>query len=398
MVDTNSLNLFEGVTFDETVTKYEMHAYQPYSSTTFEYNDEIRILIQKQDIYTLPSQSFLYIEGEFKQTETNKVANLTNNSYAFLFSEIRYELNGHEVDRIRNPGYATTLKGLTSLNKSESNVMHMAGWHYDIATATPTLHINSVNACIPLKFLLGFAEDYKKIIINARQELVLLRSRHDNNMYMGDSSTFKLTKIQWHVPHVIVNDNIKLQMYKHMDKDVFIPFRQWELHELPSLRANTNEKWAIRTTSQMEKPRFMIIALQTDKKDQINKNATAFDSAKIRNIQLFLNTNVFPYIKYNLDFEKARYSLAYHDYSNFQKAYYDREADPRISYASYKTNPVFVIDCSKQDEVIKSSTVDVQLELEASENFPDKTSVYCLILHDCLIRYNPTTGDVRRES
>lgn len=107
---------------------------------------------------------------------------------------------------------------------------------------------------------------------------------------------------------------------------------------------------------------------------------------------------MFPYIKYDLNFEIGRYSLAYQDYSNFQKTYYEREPDPLISFEKYKTNPIFVIDCSKQDEVIKNLTVDVQLEFEAIDNFPDKTSVYCLILHDCVYRYNPTTGDVRRES
>lgn len=283
MIEAASLNLFKDVTFDETVTKYEIHAYQPYASTTYEKNDEIRIPIQKQDIYTLPSQSFLYIEGEFKANEATKTSVLTNNPYAFLFSEIRYELNGFEIDRVRNPGYASTLKGYASLNKAENDIMSMSGWQ--INATTPTLEKSKVNACIPLKFLLGFAEDYNKIIINAKQELVLLRSRNDTNLYKGDSSTFTLTKIMWHVPHIIVNDSIKLQLYKHMENDIYIPFRQWEFHELPSLKQNTSEKWAIRTTSQMEKPRFIIVALQTDKKDQITKNASEFDSAKIRNIQ-----------------------------------------------------------------------------------------------------------------
>lgn len=83
--------------------------------------------------------------------------------------------------------------------------------------------------------------------------------------YKGKDSTFTLKKLQWHVPHVIVNDDIKLQIYKHMHKDIYIPFRQWELHELPSLKENSSEKWAIRTSSELKKPRSAIVGLQTEK-------------------------------------------------------------------------------------------------------------------------------------
>lgn len=394
----NMLDLFEGVTFDESVVKYEYHGYLPYSSTTYDYNDEIRIPINKTDIYTQLSESFLYIEGEFQAKDGTKLAELVNNPYMFLFSEIRFELNGVEIDRVRNPGIASTLKGYASFNSAEKNAASIAGWHMD-TTATPTKHTTNINACIPLKYLLGFFEDYKKIIINARQELVLIRSHDDRNMYKGGESTFKLNKLQWHVPHVIVNDEIKLQIYKQMDKDIYISFRQWELHELPSLKENSIEKWALRTTTELEKPRFVIVGLQVNRKDNIEANSSEFDSANIRNIQLYLNTNVYPYIKYNLNFPKGKYALAYYDYSQFQKQYYGyAHNDPALTYATYKNHPVFVIDCSKQTETIQTSSVDVQLELEAHDKFAAKTLVYCLILHDAIYRYNPSTGEVRRES
>lgn len=394
----NILDLFEGVSFDESVVKYEYHGYLPYSSTTYDYNDEIRIPINKTDIYTQLSESFLYLEGEFSADVATAPAELVNNPYPFLFSEIRFELNGTEIDRVRNPGIASSLKGYASFNTAENNASHAAGWHVG-STATPTKHLTDVNACIPLKYLLGFFEDYKRLIINAKQELVLIRSRDDKNMYKGGKSTFKLKKLQWHVPHVIVNDDIKLQIYKHMEKDIYISFRQWELHELPSLKENSLEKWAIRTTTELEKPRYVIVGFQTNKKDNIGANASEFDEAKIRNIQLYLNTNVYPYMKYNLDFSKGMFALAYHDYSQFQKQYYGyMQNDPLLNFATYKNHPVFVIDCSKQTETVQSSSVDVEIEFESHDKFPANTAVYCLILHDTIYRYNPTTGDVRRES
>jgi len=75
------------------------------------HSDEIRILIQQQDLYTLPSECLLYIEGKLiinKEVAGSSVL-LGNNCIAFMFDEIRYELD-MEIDRNRNVGITSTLK------------------------------------------------------------------------------------------------------------------------------------------------------------------------------------------------------------------------------------------------------------------------------------------------
>ncbi|KAL6264219.1 hypothetical protein P5V15_004304 [Pogonomyrmex californicus] len=87
--------------FDDRIVRIETHTYNPYANTMFEYSDEIRIPIQ-QDLYTLPCESFLYIEGKFATRESAKKgtakegtakevtrAKLVNNCVAFMFDEIR---------------------------------------------------------------------------------------------------------------------------------------------------------------------------------------------------------------------------------------------------------------------------------------------------------------------
>src|SRR5580765_7614190 len=91
---TDILNIEDEPIFDDRIVKIETHAYNPFANTTFGYSDEIRIPIQQQDLYTLPYESFLYIEGELKinnPVEGSAVA-LGNNCAAFMFDEIRYEL------------------------------------------------------------------------------------------------------------------------------------------------------------------------------------------------------------------------------------------------------------------------------------------------------------------
>ncbi|KYN01705.1 hypothetical protein ALC62_07534 [Cyphomyrmex costatus] len=93
---TDILNVKDDPVFDDRIDKIETHTYIPFANTTFGYSNEIRIPIQQQDLYTLPYESFLYVEG--KLTKTNAVPNadvaLGNNCVAFMFDEIRYELDG----------------------------------------------------------------------------------------------------------------------------------------------------------------------------------------------------------------------------------------------------------------------------------------------------------------
>jgi len=60
------------------------------------------------------------------------------------------------------------------------------------------------NFCVPL---LGFCENYKRIVVNARPELILI-ARNDNNCLVDNStmeSQIELFKIQWRMPHFMLN-------------------------------------------------------------------------------------------------------------------------------------------------------------------------------------------------
>ena len=107
---------------------------------------------------------------------------LRNNCVAFIFDEIRYELNGVEIDRNRNVGITSTLKNYVTVF-DRSVILRNAGWD---ALTTAAGYFNFY---VSLYILLGFCEDYKRVVINARYELILIRARNDNNCLMGDPAT-----------------------------------------------------------------------------------------------------------------------------------------------------------------------------------------------------------------
>ncbi|XP_011858979.1 PREDICTED: uncharacterized protein LOC105556492 [Vollenhovia emeryi] len=153
------LNINEEPIFDERIAKIETHSYNPFANTTFGHSDKIRIPIQQQDLYTLPHESFLYIEGKLtttKQIEGSDVV-LGNNCVAFMFDEIRYELDGVEIDRARNVGITSTLKTYVSSSFDKMMSLKNAGW--DVVNNGT----GDFNFCVPLSMLLGFCEDYQRV-------------------------------------------------------------------------------------------------------------------------------------------------------------------------------------------------------------------------------------------
>ncbi|CAB0045347.1 unnamed protein product [Trichogramma brassicae] len=57
-----------------------------------------------------------------------------------------------------------------------------AGWCSDISQHPPVVDADgNFDVHLPLNMIFGFAEDYKKIIVNAKHELILVRSRTDLN-------------------------------------------------------------------------------------------------------------------------------------------------------------------------------------------------------------------------
>lgn len=402
----NILNINNTPVFDNSIESYEIHTYNPYNNS-FKENDEIRIPIHQQDIYILPCNSSIYVEGFATVTgkdqsgkEIKKPVNFTNNPVMFLFQDIRYEMNGIEIDRVRNPGITTTLKSYISMNEGDSKVAALWGWQMDGFKMTE----GYFNAVIPLNKIMGFAEDYNKIIINCKHELILNRSNSNLNsvtIHKDDNIHIEVRTIQWRVPHIKVSDRERLSLLKYLEKDkpIQIAFRNWDLYEYPLLPKTTKHSWSIKTTSQLEKPRYVIFGLQTNRKNSKTNDSSIFDHCKLTNVTLFLNSQYYPYDSLNLKFDENKYSILYEMYTQFRQSYYNLPVDPLFDLITFKEKaPLFVIDCSRQNENLKTGPVDVRLEIESSQDIPDKTSAYCLIINDRLFEYKPLSNIVRKLS
>ncbi|XP_077282733.1 uncharacterized protein LOC143908798 [Temnothorax americanus] len=370
--------------FDERIVGIEIHTYNPYVSTTFGYNDEIRIPIQQQDLYTLPCDSFLYVEGRLihdddgattsaGKDDQRQYAKMVNNCVAFMFNKIRYELDGVEIDRCRNVRVTSTIKNYVSLTPEQARRLQNAGWSYPANESNLNSASGDFTFCVYLKDLLGFCEHYRRVVINAKHEIILIRARYDVNCVVDPRKNvprdpakdpkITLMKVQWRMPH-----------------------------------STTKHSWAVKAAPQLEKPRYVIFALQTGRRNEFTEDASRFDHCTLTNVKLYLNSEFYPYDDVNADFENDKFAVQYEMYAKFRGAYYgDGRDNALLSPREFaRVAPLVVIDCSRQNESVKSATVDVRIEFECKENVPPKTTAFCLIVHDRVIEYSPLTNVVRK--
>ena len=114
-----------------------------------------------------------------------------------MFDEIQYKLNGVEIDRNWsnwNVGITSTLKNYVSMMYDKALVALKNGWNRRSDTEE-----GHFNICVPLSMLLGFCEDYNRLIVNARHKLVLIRACNDCNYLVKNpvtESEVELFKVQ----------------------------------------------------------------------------------------------------------------------------------------------------------------------------------------------------------
>ena len=413
------LHIQEKFVVDDSIKSYETYAFQPISGTQYNSAGQITIRIENQDAFFFPRRSWLQIEGKLVK-ETGGTAfvdadniSLTNNGLVYLFDNIKYELGGQEIESVYQPGYATTMLGLakysssfnagpglnqcwvldTAAEAADTNLGFKTRHDYIIEKPTPK---GSFRFAIDLEHVFGFCEDYDKVMYGFIHTLTLVRTANSNNALFRDATaaagTINIEKISWMMPKVEPSDVQKYQLYKSIESkntiDVGFRMRQCSTVALPKTPTYT---WRLGVRSAPEKPRYIMIGLQTDKANDQTKNAALFDHCSLTNIYVLLNNTRYPAIDFNANFTTHAYDNLYKKFCDFTRKYYGIDwlvTSTGVDPLSYKElYPIFVFDVSKQSERLQQGIVDITVEMAFGANIPDKTVAYALIISDRKLKF-----------
>ena len=399
------LDILSPVPRDNSVVGMHLHSYLPNNSS-FQKLDEIRIPVQNQPSFLYPHESLLYIEGKLSQIvpETVNKVTLTRNFLLFLFSEIKLEVNGFCVDSIRSPGHAVTMKQYVSEQYGDDALLSEMG-----SVKLEMKKDGAFSYCIPLKYLMGFFQDYTKIMIYTRMELVFTRSRTDKNCCYHEPAAggvqctdinIEILKIAWKMVHVEAKDVYKLKLLKILEKGKWIQlfFRAWDYTEFPNIPTSDKVNWQVKNASPVDRPLFVIVGFQQDRRENVTKDASKFDHCQLTDCRLYLNSQRYPAESLDLDFQRNKFSTAYNLFSSFQSAYYGESGKQKLSMSEYKdTASLIVFDCSNSDPSIKVSSVDIRLEFTFSQPLGQKVTASCLLIHEKIVNYNPFTNLIEKQ-
>ena len=119
-----------------------------------------------------------------------------------------------------------------------------------------------------------------------------------------------------------------------------------------AVRQVTSTVWRLGVSSAPEKPRWVLIGLQTDKSDSQVRNVALFDHCNLMNMQVMLNHSRYPPVDMPSDFVMGNYAGVYKSFYDFASRYYGIDnllagsAGNPIAFKSLY--PIHVFDVSKQ--------------------------------------------------
>lgn len=412
------LNINEIPITDEAIEEYEYHEYEPITGANLNNPGEIRININSDDLFLHPSESYLIFEGQLTKADGSMYADvdnvtLTNNALMHLFSNIKYQLSGQEIESLFHPGQCTTMIGLLKYPDDFSKSQGLNQLWYKDNSDTAARNTNNGFAVrqayiiqspdpkgtfsfrIPLKHIFGFAEDYNKIVYGFKHTLTLVRKSNDDAIFRSatvDPGKINLDKVSWFIPHIIPADIDKLKLYKTIESKTRLPvgFRMRQCDSI-SVPQSTSFTWRLSVKSSSEKPRFIVVGFQTEKGGDQEKNPSVFDNVNVKNMYVMLNSSRYPALDYNLSFPKQQYSRVYGDAAAFRSKYYNMDelvSNPNITPSDYKElYPLFVFDVSKQSDRLKNSVIDIQIKTEFNANVPVGTEAFAVVLSDRMLAF-----------
>lgn len=134
----------------------------------------------------------------------------------------------------KNVGLSSILKMCTAIHESDCATSELAS-----NLTNKDVEMRTHQFIMPLKRVLGFCDDYRKIVMNAKNELILIRNLKDIYSYTvaSESSNIEITKFQWKMLHFTFSDHAKLKMLKYLEKkqSISIAYRSWNFCEMPKL-------------------------------------------------------------------------------------------------------------------------------------------------------------------
>ena len=427
------LDINEPHLFDESIQSMQYYQFTPATQQNNNtVGHAIKIDINAQDIYILPSKSYLSIKGQIRRADNNNAfaagpdITLINNAMMYLFTEIKYDIGSTNIEKISTPGQVTSIFGYLSQPDdfntssglkycwSKDTVNHASSAEFAanvgapaagytparngeynqgfaarkglLTSSNPLGHFSFI---VPFTHIFGFGE-YQKVIYGQKHTLTLTRGSDTQALYKANAvndGKVDITHISWEMPELGLSPEYLAAMRSLIESKVTIPlaFRARSSEQI-TVSQTRNFTWRMSVTGGVEKPRWIVVAFQTDRSETQEQNPAVFDNLQLTNTYITLKSERYPSGDIITNYTTNDYAKLYDMFDDFKKNYYGIDSlvgGTQVNFPAFKTLfPIIVFDVRKQNERLKSGVVDIQAKFQFGANVPANTTAYAIMISD----------------
>ena len=177
-----------------------------------------------------------------------------------------------------------------------------------------------------------------------------------------DAGKIVLSRVTWWMSRIspLQTEGYRLTQLLANNITLQVGFRGRECLKINIPATSSSYTWNLGVKT--EKPRFIIVGIQTGKGDSQQENPSLFDHCKVSRMKVLLNSTEYLSGNIPTDFVKNQYAGYYKNMADFKQSFYGVDkvvSNCGIDGDDFKSLfPLYLFDVSEQIEKLASSVVD----------------------------------------
>ncbi len=363
---------------DTSIVKYDyVKVYEDsHGSGTLENADHYSFTTNNEDLWLLPSESYLNLTIRLRNEDGNQYVwqnraavggnaaavaedvSLSDNGFN-IFEEARYYVDDKEVERIDNVGIATLVNNVIKYTSDDKlkTVKHSQLWFLNEDDARRTYVRNcsgTIHMLLPLNKIFTFCEQVDHVFRGVKHRITFTLNKPERLIQKANAvadGQVAITKCLWMVPYTEPSLGTMARLETQLAKDSSFNLTWTALNVYRNQPArNTDVRIALSST--IHKPQKIFVALQNlNRTTSQNHSSMLFDNMNIEFCNVEINSVQFPDKELKNNFTTREVMELYDRF--LQASGYKSTIDFETFRTSY---PIFHIDVSHHKPELYENT------------------------------------------
>lgn len=393
------------------IERCEYHNVLPVSDLNFNSPNKFTVFKLDHGDAFYDRRILFHIQGEVvkKADDTAYAAGdpikLINNFAAFLFKRIELKKHNQLIDVVDEVGITSTIKGLTTYSRSGENTYYSSGFKSKFDKGGGKFE--ALGTLSHLGF--GFFDNLRYPMYKGGFEIVFTRAEDNDAIFRwkegtgtaeksADEGKIKITSFVLRVPIVEYNPVKKAPLIEGLKRlgdkgDLNYRYYQWQCIEKFGVTGSSYSIDISNIYRNISNPLFIIVGLQTKRKNDQTRDPSQFDIINIKNYNVKINGQLYPQEPQNLSVLDKQYGILYGNYASIRETLF-KDEDVYLNDVDFINKyPLIVFDTHHHpfSSESKMNTIQVHLDFTnavASPVADQGTTAYVIVISETGFTYD----------